>query len=157
MEWEMKSQKSLKIGAFSIFLTASYLISGCCYNVQADYSFHNHLKEDVQLFVYASGPNLSENKTYLIKSGDYAMLASLKTCDKGGFGDVIAQEVDSARLVLKDSETVIAIWRNSNENYIHTKYQHIPDFFDWWTWEQNRLQHGGSHAEYRYMLKLAEN
>jgi hypothetical protein len=143
-------------GVFSVVLLACTLLRACCYDVQADYSFHNHLKEDVQLFVYASGPNLSENKTYLIKSEDYAMLASLKTCDRGGFGNVIVNEIDSVRLIVSANEVVIAIWRNSGEYYLHEDYRHLPDFFDWFVWDDNRLQHGSGHAEYRYFLESAE-
>jgi len=152
-------------GVFSIFFSASLLfsscchllVSSCCHNVQADYSFHNHLNEDVQLFVYASGANLFGQNSYLIKPGDYAMIASLKTCDRGGFGNVIAHEVDSVRVVFSGSGIVIANWRNSGQYYLHDDFQHVPDFFYWWTWELYRLQHGGAHAEYRYFLDFAKN
>jgi len=151
------SPKHFSFGGFSILCSFVLLFSSCCFfNAQGDYSFHNKLNKDVQLFIYASGPNLSENKSYSIKSGDFAMIASLKTCDRDGFGDVIAQDVDSAKLIISSDDVIIAIWRNSGEYYLHNDYQHLPDFFHYWTWELYRLQHSGGHAEYRYFLKSAE-
>ncbi|ASB50735.1 hypothetical protein CDL62_17050 [Alkalitalea saponilacus] len=124
--------------------------------MEADYSFENKLKDEVRLTLYSSGSNIKGTKDYNIVEGGIIMLVSLKTCDRDGFGDVIGNEVDSAKVVLSDSSKVIAIWRASGEHFLSESYENLPDFFDWWYWEENRIQHGGSHAEYRYILELID-
>ena len=150
----LKQYSSLWV--FSIIILICIVVSSCCYNVEADYSFHNNLNHDVELSLYNRGPNLSGNISYQVKAGESVMIASLETCDRSGFGDVIVNEVDSAMLILTNTGVVISKWRNSGEYYLLDGYESISDFFNYWSWEKNRIQRGSSHAEYRYILELAE-
>jgi hypothetical protein len=104
-------KKKLKLrlitGAFSslIFL----VMSACCYNVEADYSFYNQIDADVKLAIFSRGPSIKGNITHDIKTGDHVMIASLKTCDRDGFGDVVGNEVASVKLWLLKDNTLLPI------------------------------------------------
>jgi hypothetical protein len=154
MDANWKLQQYLKILGFSLLV--SFVCISCEYHNIVDYSFLNKLDRDVELFLYkkeeVTDDKLKEN--YLIHSGDYIFFTSLETHERSApqLYD-FCNMLDSAKLRIVGEENFIAIWRNGEEAEYASGYEMKWNFFCEW---REIIQHGGSHAEYRYWLELAE-
>jgi hypothetical protein len=154
MEEKMKLPQYLHILGFSLLMLLASV--SCRYNVIAEYSFLNKLESDVELLLYMSNDpfNGKVSSQYIVPSGDYVKFVTLQTDEREGFGqEYFCHQLDSAKLRINGDTEYIATWRNGEEAEYISGYEMKWNFFcEWW----EKIQHGGSHAEYRYWLELAE-
>jgi hypothetical protein len=155
MKEKMKSPQYSLILGFSFLLLSACL--SCKHNIIAEYSFLNKLNIDVELYLYikedAFKGEVKDN--YLIPSGEYVHFVKMQTDDRGGFGDeFFCNQLDSVKIKVIGEDGFIAIWRDGHEPVYQSGYEMKWNFFcEWW----EKIQHGGSHAEYRYWLELEED
>lgn len=154
MEEKMKLKRYLTTLGFSLLMVITY--QSCKYNIIEDYSFLNKLDNDVELMLYMSGDPFEGkvSSQYMVPSGEYVKFVTLQTDERGGFGqEYFCHQLDSAKLRINGEDKFIAIWRNGQEAEYAPGYEMKWNFFcEWW----EIIQHGGSHAEYRYWLEPAE-
>ncbi|ASB50739.1 hypothetical protein [Alkalitalea saponilacus] len=154
MDANKKLQRYLPILGFSLLMVVVNI--SCKYNVIAEYSFHNKLESDVELLLYMSGDPFKGKvySQYIIPSGEYVKFIMLQTDKRDGFGqEYFCHQLDSAKLRINGDNEFIATWRNGEEAEYTSGYEMKWNFFcEWW----EKIQHGGSHAEYRYWLQLID-
>jgi len=154
MEDNKKLLRFLRISGFSLLLAFS--LTSCRDYGLEEYSFLNKLDNDVELLLYMSNDvfdgKVSSN--YIIPSGDFVKFITLKPVDRDGFGqNYFCNQLDSVKLKMVGVNEFVAIWRFGKEPEYLYGYRMKWNFFcEWW----EIIQHGGSHAEYRYWLELAE-
>ena len=134
------------------------LCFSCRHHGIEEYSILNKIDTDVELLLYFTGDpfdgNISEQ--YIILSGEYVKFLTMQTDDRGGFGPrYFIDRVDSVKLRIVGEDFFAAQWFSSGVFKYAAGYETLPDFFRTGSWSgKNIIQHGGSHAEYRFNLKL---
>ncbi|NHB69545.1 hypothetical protein [Perlabentimonas gracilis] len=153
-------QRYLQNLGFKLLVVLQIFITSREREVIAEYSLLNKLDKEIELFLYMSNdPFEGEvNESYIIPKEDYVKFVSLKTNDRSGFGEkYFIERIDSAKLKIEGYESFVAIWRSMDDFEYAEGFESLPDFFAYNNWGgRNKIQHGGSHAEYRFTLKLQE-
>jgi hypothetical protein len=156
MDANRKLPQFLQILGFSLVFLMLIGMASCRYHVIAEFSFHNKLNEDVELYLYVNQKDYSQKipPYSMILKDDNVTLISLESSDRDGFGgDYFHQLVDSAKVKIHGQEFYIAIWRQNKDAELAEGYESLKDFYKYWS---KIHQHGGSHAEYAYTLKLVD-
>jgi hypothetical protein len=161
MDANKKLTQYLQHLVFSLLAICFMLFTSCEQEVIAEYSFLNKLEEDIELFIYVRNDSFEGkvNHLYNISKGGYVKFITLKTNDRSGFGEkYFIERLDSVKLRVAGDDFFIAVWRAIDEFEYADGYESLPDFFAYNNWDGvgNRIQHGGSHAEYRFTLQLQE-
>jgi hypothetical protein len=158
MEDKSILQRYLLSLGFSITLILTSL--SCGYEGIGEYSFLNNLDTDVELMLYMSDDPFDGkvNSQYIVPTNDYVKFVTLQTDQRGGFGEeYFIDRIDSAKLRIEGEELFVATWRSMGDFEYAEGFESLPDFFAYNNWGgRNKIQHGGSHAEYRFTLKLQD-
>ncbi len=153
----------LPIGAFNLAILISLLVS--CDPTKEhveEWSFHNLLENEVDLYLHTSSSHLNNifTDSYTIDSGDSVVLYTSIITNIGGVGSgYFYSHVDSVIVKFPDLNDTIAIWRNNKPHTYGEGFEGLLDFYEDRVWNNGKslLQHGVNHVQYRYYLTLEEN
>ncbi|ASB50726.1 hypothetical protein CDL62_17090 [Alkalitalea saponilacus] len=156
MEEQLKLGQFLKLLGFKVLFILALTSYSCNPESTAEYSFENKLEDDIELYLYfhKDAFNKRVKNHYIIERNDVVNFLKLSTKEKGGFGrEYFCKQIDSAKIKINGEDRFIAIWRQSQEPEYIKGYEMKWDFICGWS---GTIQHGGSHAEYRYILELQD-
>ncbi|ASB50741.1 hypothetical protein CDL62_17080 [Alkalitalea saponilacus] len=158
----------LKVFRLSIIAFCCSIFYACDHEVIAEYSFVNKLEKEVEVRFYFQEIvfDMRVDSIFSVKSNESVLLLrnKFKSSEEGfppqGGSSYFIDLIDSAKVKYIDEEGYIAIWRGFSDYEYASGYESLRDFYsdggDAWSGVGNRIQHGGSHAEYRYILELRD-
>jgi hypothetical protein len=170
MEIVYKLKQHLLRKAFRLGMVAFLwiIVYACDKESIADFSFVNRLDQEVEVQFYFEENSYSGivDSIYRIKSQQSVLLIrnQYKTSEEGfpplGSSSYFIDFMDSVKVRYVGEETYIAVWRDFDDYEYASGYESLRNFYsdggDAWSGVENRIQHGGSHVEYRYILELRD-